>query len=637
MPRGPPCKKSKMQKSIKDFFSPGKLTDSKNEERRVLQNVGNVKERFNPKNNKKGLTNDLRQNAEGQSHTFQFRFKNKHYAVACDTSQTVLGALTTNKMFRKFKEENIKKETVLRRSKGEVPGAAVKTDFPCCLIDKDEIIDVTFIKKDDSTCAQQKTTKPISFPSASKNLVTFYIKTKGKGKIKIFMKNKQLWKNDVEYVCVYAFKKDKLKTALKRDGRFSDVIFKKRCTLSEFGIETVYLMSHPVRDLDQKKFLVNINSANNDPDSQEDLNEPSAANAKENVDPKPLPTPRKLTTHSIIRPTLENIPDSKETWKILCDQTKDIRQKIKQQKNFRDNAQVKKFIKTEYDKSIQSFSEVKTVKKLMSLSNSVCQIRIDGSAKGTGFLLFDRFILTNAHVIDIFHPFTRKLSKTYTAVFGFEDLDSETKRVAIKEHAAAYFHGKDDMNRHLDFALLELDVADKCLDVPELFSFYSSSSPSNRSGICIVGHPDGGVKKMDLCFIIGKENQLMAAQEHISENYNFYHAITQQSLAGKWEMHENQISYDSCFFHGSSGSPVFDEDCRLIGIHTGGYVYPGEGGKTRSIMEYGYSMQPILECIIKQVRRNGRSDVLKLMSEFKSYLMEDNDVEMTEEPQNQDE
>ncbi|KTF94854.1 hypothetical protein cypCar_00024297, partial [Cyprinus carpio] len=145
--------------------------------------------------------------------------------------------------------------------------------------------------------------------------------------------------------------------------------------------------------------------------------------------------------------------------------------------------------------------------------------------------LFDRFILTNAHVIGEFDPFSRKLSKTFTTVFGYEDLEAkETKCVPVKEHVAAYLNGKINMDRHLDFALLELKDVDEIADHPGLLSRNIPASPPNRSGICIVGHP----------------------------------------------IHDNHIIYSSCFFHGSSGSPVLDEDCYLIGVHTGGYAYKGK-------------------------------------------------------------
>lgn len=579
------------------------------------------------------------QNTKGQNHQFHFRYRKVTYAVACDSSKTVLDALNTNHKFRKIQNENTQKEIILQRSRGEVPQAAVKTDFPCCLIEKDEIMDVNFIKKHDTANKQQK---PTRYPFANKpeNLVTFYIKTKGKGKVKHIMMNKELWKNDVDYVCLYAFNGDTLKTALKRDGRF---LLKKGCVLSEFGSETIHDMTHPVKHLDRKHFLVVTSNDNKQSESQDD----SQDDGKENTPPTqhPINTEQDKKQNDAVkrtnphRPAPKIIPGSREIRKLLLNDMKSFLEKLGVGDS---RCNVQKFFRTEFDKGVESFSEVKKVKEIMRLSSSVCQIRIMECPQGTGFLLFDRFILTNAHVIGDFDPFTRKLSKAFTAVFGYEDEEQNgIKCIPVKEQAVAYFHGDHDMKHHLDFALLELDVADEVLDCPQLLTHSSYSRAPNRGSICIVGHPDGRVKKMDPCFIISREDQKDAVNEHLLQNINHYHVISQQSLEQKWQMHDNQITYDSCFFYGSSGSPVFDEHCRLIGVHTGGYVYRGERGKTRSVMEYGFSIQPILESIIKQAKSNKRFDILELLSEFKSLHfnmnMEDNDVEMTEEPKNQEE
>ncbi|CAM4546314.1 unnamed protein product [Leuciscus chuanchicus] len=284
---------------------------------------------------------------------------------------------------------------------------------------------------------------------------------------------------------------------------------------------------------------------------------------------------------------------------------KDLLETLQQRENLKNKSEVLKFIKEEYQKSVENFLVVKKVKQLMKLSDAVCQIRVEGSAIGTGFLLFDRFILTNAHVIGEFDPFSKKLSKTFTAVFGYEDLEAnETKCVPIKEQVAAYYYGKDNMGRYLDFALLELKATDEIANGPGLLSRYIHGPHPNHGGICIVGHPGEGVKKMDPCFIIERENLQEAADKHASENRDFIHVMTQQCLAEKWENHDNKIHYDSCFFHGSSGSPVFDEHCYLIGVHTGGYAYPGAKQQIKSIVEYGYSMQPILERIITQAKKS---------------------------------
>ncbi|XP_073697368.1 serine protease FAM111A-like [Garra rufa] len=628
-----------------------KINTSKKKEKRLGTNGRDpLKERTSTmcKKEEGQSKSHLKQSAEGQSHTFSFRYKNDKLAVACDTSKTVLDALNTNKTFRKIKEDNKEKEIVIQRSKGAVPRAAVKIDFPCCLIKNDEILDIAFIKNNGNVATDKKTTGRRSFSNASENIVTFNVKTKGGKNVKRLMKNNAL-SLKVDDVCVYAFKVDKLKAALKRDGRFKNVIFKKHCALSEFGNETIHEMSNYVEHLDGKHFEIIVISDNNQPDSLDDflsdisaeMNEASAADLKENVDPykqHAITEQEETQKRERVKSTKTSakyyeINDSEEIREMLNCQLDDILKLLMRREKLKKSPLFQKFFRAEYDKSVQSFSEVYKIKQLMRLSGSVCQIRVEGSARGTGFLLFGRFVLTNAHVVKDILESPDKLSsiKYVEAAFDFERLDSKVKLVPVKKQLPAYGLLTDANKCRLDFALLELDDVDEVTDRPGLLSRYIHGPPPNRGGICIVGHPDGGIKKADPCLIA--ENVQEAAVKHISENMNvnFIQMITQRSLEDKWDIYENQISYSSCFFHGSSGSPVFDEDCYLIGVHTGGYVYRGEKDKLRSVVEYAYSIQPILDMIRAQAKIKGLHEVVNSLEAYSNKSNESGTAEQDDQ------
>ncbi|KAL0194101.1 hypothetical protein M9458_012397, partial [Cirrhinus mrigala] len=436
-----------------------------------------------------------------------------------------------------------------------------------------------------------------------------------------------------QYVCVYAFKGEKIKKALRRDGRFKNAIFQKHCVLSEFSENLNHEFSNPVDKLDGKTLHVVVASDENQPDSQDDFTlvktEPNVApdaDEAETVGSSQNPTntqqgknqdeKTKSTNPSTKQYVAKTVVNSEEILGILRDQFPVLLKQLKQREKLKSKPEVQKFFRAEYDKSVQSFSEVYKIKQLMKLSGSVCQIREEKFAKGTGFLLFGRFVLTNAHVVKDFLESPDKLSSTkhLKAAFDFEHLDSKVKLVPFKKQLAAYCYLTDADKSHLDFALLELDDVEKITGRPGLLSRYIGGSPPNRGGICIVGHPDGGIKKADPCFII--ENLQEAADKHISENVKFIHVMTRKSFGDNWDIYKNQINYYSCFFHGSSGSPVFDEGCYLIGVHTGGYVYPGEKGKTRSIVEYAYSIQPILDMIRAQAKIKGLHEVVNTLEAY---------------------
>ncbi|KAL1273701.1 hypothetical protein QQF64_026515 [Cirrhinus molitorella] len=560
---------------------------------------------------------------------------------------TVLEALNTSHIFRNETKKtiNLQKEILIKRSKGAIPGAAVKTDFPCCLIKTDEILEVDFIQKDEKSFTNQTTVNP-SFHSKSKpeSLVTIWVKKKGGLKVKCLLNSKALRKN-VSHVCVFGFKGENVKTALKRDGRFNNVIFRKHCGLYELGTDTNHELSIPVEDLDGKVFRVDVFSDKNQSDSQDDLtlvktepNVASDADVAETVGSsqnsinteqgkKQDGNTKDSTNPSTKRYATKPTVNVEEILGILRDQFPDLLKQLKQRKKLKNKSEVQKFFRAEYGKSVENFLQVKKVKQLMKLSDSVCQIRHGGSALGTGFLLFGRFVLTNAHVIG---ESTDVNAAQFTAVFGYEDLDSEdSERIPVKQ-LTAYFHGKDDRGRFLDYAFLELDGSDRIAEYPELLVCYRQNVPINKGQICIVGHPGEGVKKMDPCFIIERENRMEAAHKHASENEHLICVMNEVCLEQKWDFlaYENQITYDSCFFHGSSGSPVFDVDCNLIGIHSGGYKYKTEGQKTWSVMEYGFSMQPILDNIKAQARIKGLLDIVSVIEAY-------GNVSGTAEQQNQ--
>uniref|UniRef100_A0A671Q5F0 Serine protease n=1 Tax=Sinocyclocheilus anshuiensis TaxID=1608454 RepID=A0A671Q5F0_9TELE len=484
----------------------------------------------------------------------------KRFSVSCKTSMTVLEALNTSQMFKneKDKKKNKQKEILIQRCKEGVPTAAVKTDFPCCLIETDEILYIDFIQKDENSCTNRTTADPsLRKTSMPETLVTFQVKKEGGQKVRLLLKSKAL-RRRVQYVCVYAFKGEKIKTALKRDGRFKNDIFRKHCALSD---ELKHEWSNPVDNLDRKAFQLVVLSDKNQPDSQDDL------------------TPQEKKHDGNTKSTNPSIKRYAQ---------------LKQREKLKNKSDVQKFFRAEYGKNSSG-----------------------GSALGTGFLLFDRYILTNAHVIGEPTDVPKVNAGQFTAVFGYEDLDSEdSKRIPV-EQLAAHSYGTDDKGRYLDYALLELDDIENIAEYPKLLDCYRPNAPINRGQICIVGHPGEGVKKMDPCFIIERENRIEAANKHKTENQHLIHLMNEACSKEKWNFlaNENQITYDSCFFHGSSGSPVFDVDCNLIGIHTGGYKYKTEGDKTRNFMEYGFSMQPILENISVQARMKDLTNIFSVIEQ----------------------
>nr|XP_055053985.1 serine protease FAM111A-like [Misgurnus anguillicaudatus] len=391
------------------------------------------------------------------------------------------------------------------------------------LLKSDEILEITFIIKVENPEEQPNT----SYSCPSEDLVSFNVKTKGGQNVRHIMRNSELATSGVDFVCVYAFKGETFEEALKRDKRFKDIIW-KNYELIDCDSDTIHQMSEHVDEHNNKNFVVNDKKNKHWQDSNDNsskdkttANVPSAAQKEIQVDPSqhPANTAHENTEQSTSQSGFgfkwQPIQGSEDILKLLRDQFKVLLKQLKEREKLKNPAQVRKFYREEFDKSCQSFLEVKKVKELMKLSDSVCEIRAGNSSKGTGFLFFNRFILTNEHVIrKCDHA---KVNPTeLTAVFGYEEKndnednkDNEEKEenednednsvkktiksIPIIDYTFS-FNGKDAKGNYLDYALLELESVDTIAGYPELFKHCKKqqTTPNHRSKICIIGHPDGG-------------------------------------------------------------------------------------------------------------------------------------------------
>ncbi|XP_042185541.1 serine protease FAM111A-like, partial [Oncorhynchus tshawytscha] len=457
----------------------------------------------------------IKKEAHDESHSFRYRFGYQQLRVTCHTHGTVLDALRTSTEFKNTTKTRQGMEIVIQREKE--PRAAVSTHFPCHLIDNDELLTVSFIRvlnggSSDTQGLYKQSNTPKIQPD---KLMTFCVETEGGQNIKTkAMKNPEL-RNKVKYVCVYGYKGERVKQALRRDGRFDKTVLKTGFVLSEPETSVDTEMSQLVDGLDGKSYqgrkgemlIVKVKRIGRvsqpQPDSLEDwdntpteeLSVPSGVTLEAALSPqKPTTTDTVKTqlqskeagkdgSSLVVKQKRQKIPNSKEILSILRSQYAGLVDHLKERENLKKPSDVQQFLREEFGKKTQSFQEVKKVKRLIELSASVCQVRIEGNAQGTGFLLFEKLILTNAHVVhQIYEPITNKLQQSVTVTFDFEDLDERTQQIPVQSEVVAY--GKVDSGC-VDFALLELS-SDPDITLPSSL-LDSFSFPSLEGGICIIG------------------------------------------------------------------------------------------------------------------------------------------------------
>ncbi|KAK3538668.1 hypothetical protein QTP86_011909 [Hemibagrus guttatus] len=182
---------------------------------------------FKAEGEQSGLDTDTApRKTENHGHTFRFHYQSKTYKMTCNAPMTILERLQTDSSFKAICEINQSKELkemVIRRE--PMPRGAVRPHFPCCLLNHDELLDIKFIKSGGNSDTMKA---PKLAVHSAENLVCFYIKTRGEENIRKVVKNNKLKNVEVDYVCVYAVKGEKVKVALKRDGRFTGADLKEK-------------------------------------------------------------------------------------------------------------------------------------------------------------------------------------------------------------------------------------------------------------------------------------------------------------------------------------------------------------------------------------------------------------------------
>ncbi|CAI5657499.1 unnamed protein product [Oreochromis niloticus] len=75
-------------------------------------------------------------------------------------------------------------------------------------------------------------------------------------------------------------------------------------------------------------------------------------------------------------------------------------------------------------------------------------------------------------------------------------------------------------------------------------------------------------------------------------------------------------------YHGSSGSPVFDADRRVFGLHSGGFFY-GFPNRSENVIVYAFPLLTIFENFVDNLKKDGlrscgSSEISLLISALKS-------------------
>eukprot|EP00058_Branchiostoma_floridae_P027171 XP_002612662.1 hypothetical protein BRAFLDRAFT_78707 [Branchiostoma floridae] len=221
---------------------------------------------------------------------------------------------------------------------------------------------------------------------------------------------------------------------------------------------------------------------------------------------------------------------------------------------------------------------ISLMEKCCELGRSVGVLKKNDHRYGTCFLLCYNFALTNKHVIEEM----AKVGGDSYVEFSYKFLqDPDLFEFKVKR-VVCTSNGND-----LDYSLLELDVPDDQSDrlPPGLGHLIASSSKAKL--VTIIGHPGGRPQEANICCPIVDPDHKNIKTIAVYLKFN-----PEPTGGANYGMVDDpgRVTYRSVFGPGSSGSPGFDEEGKLIVMHTCGYpLYKGSS----SLVEQGVKMTAI--------------------------------------------
>lgn len=185
--------------------------------------------------------------------------------------------------------------------------------------------------------------------------------------------------------------------------------------------------------------------------------------------------------------------------------------------------------------------KISWLEKALKAAKSVCRIVLPDGSTGTGFLTIDDYLFTNNHVLP-----TAQIAGDAYLEFNFEVDATGSSKARYK-----YFLNPSHFitSKELDFTRVKVDASSNPTPLSEwgYLELAPDAQPIINDPVNIIQHPNGDDKQI---------------------------ALTSNEVISIWGP---RIFYKADTEPGSSGSPVFNQDWKVVALHHAGKLM-SEGG-----------------------------------------------------------
>jgi hypothetical protein len=243
--------------------------------------------------------------------------------------------------------------------------------------------------------------------------------------------------------------------------------------------------------------------------------------------------------------------------------------------------QIFNFARKEVFKNASTQMPARLNKDLVSYMKSIGQIAC-GKSRGTCFLVTDAMVITNYHVYRMIKderiklenpnlPITVRFDYLYPEETGIVTIEVDEEQDTKLE------------NPFLDYKLFHLKNLFHLTDRVPLGPIVRNWRLSDGRGV-ILGHPKCKEMKEEVSVVVGYNARLETMNKRHKE-FSGVHMTNLQLVRNDIVYDDNLLPYDSSFFHGASGSPVFEMNGNIVAMHTQGDLVQKNGGNIRDQQE----------------------------------------------------